>query len=322
MKTENGKVTCIIGLYVDDMVITGNNNEIKNITLIIKGKFKISKSEPINFILGIKVVNINNTYIISQEGFINNILEKFNIKHTRKTYTPCMNDNIKDENTKPFDKTVYKSAIGMLIYLSKCTRPDISFAVHKAARNSENPTVSDWIKITHILKYINTTKDYKIHYNGKGEIIAYTDSDFAGDIKDRKSTSGNIILMGNSPICWASKKQTIVSTSTAEAEYISTSECTKKVLWIRNILQELFNYNKPIKIYTDNIASKTNIENDEINTKLKHIDIKFFFNKDIDKGKITLDYIESKEMLADILTKNKNSKDKVNFANKVFINKN
>jgi len=70
-----------------------------------------------------------------------------------------MNDIIKSENTKPFDKTVYKSSIGMPIYLSKCLRPVILFAVHKATRNSKNPTVSDWIKITHILKYINTTKN-------------------------------------------------------------------------------------------------------------------------------------------------------------------
>jgi len=74
-------------------------------------------------------------------------LENFNIKYTRKVNTPCVGDNIKGENNKPFDRTVYKSAIGMLIYLSKCTIPDISFAVHKAARNSENPIITDWIKL-------------------------------------------------------------------------------------------------------------------------------------------------------------------------------
>ena len=84
--------------------------------------------------------------------------------------------------------------------------------------------------------------------------------------------------MGNSPICWNSKKQSTVATSTAEAEYVSTSECVKKVLWIRNILIEIFNYNKPIIIYTDNNASKVLIENGQINTKLKHMEIKYYFN--------------------------------------------
>ena len=70
--------------------------------------------------------------------------------------------------------------------------------------------------------------------------------------------------MGNNSIYWSSQKQLIVAISTAEAEYISTTECVKKILWIRNILEGLFNFNKLIKIYTDNITSKTNIENDEI----------------------------------------------------------
>ena len=93
-------------------------------------------------------------------------------------------------------------------------------------------------KGNHVLKYLNTTIDYKICYDGKGEIIGYTGSDYAGNLKDRKSTSGNIILMGNNPICWTSKKQSIVATSTAEVEYVSTSECVKKILWIRNILED------------------------------------------------------------------------------------
>jgi len=318
-KFKNNRLTSIIGLYVDDMVITGEKEEIKNIIKKIKNNFKISKAEPINYILGIKVEKEDNKYYISQTGFIEKLLKSFNIQYTRKTYTPCVGDNTKSENDKPFNITTYKSAIGSLIYLSKCTRPDIAFAVSKAARNSEKPTISDWIKVTHILKYLNTTKHYKICYDGKGEILGYTDSDFAGDTKDRKSTSGNIILMGNSPICWTSKKQSIVATSTAEAEYVSTSECVKKVLWIRNILIELFNYNKPIKIYTDNVASKTNIENDEINPKLKHIAIKYFFNKDnIQKGKIKLEYIDTKNMLADIFTKYVNGPAMTKFANKVF----
>jgi len=131
-----------------------------------------------------------------------------------------------------------------------------------------------------------------------GEIKAYTDSVFGGDLEDRKFTSGGIILMGNSPICWISKKQSCVATSTAEAEYISTSENLKKILWIRNILKELINYNKTITKYTDNLASKTTIENGEINTKLKHID--------------------TNNMLADILTKNTNGTNILNFTNKIF----
>jgi len=88
----------------------------------------------------------------------------------------------------------------MLIFLSRCIRPNIAFAVNKDARNSESPTVSDWVKVKNIMKYFNSTKNYKLSYDGTGEILGYSDFDFSGDIKDRKSTSGYIILMRNNPI--------------------------------------------------------------------------------------------------------------------------
>ena len=109
------------------------------------------------------------------------------------------------------------------------------------------------------------------------------------------------------PFCWQSKNQSVLATSTTEAEYIVINECTKKALWIKNIFKEFFNIKKPFKIMTDNFASKTTLENGEINNKLKHVDIKFHFNYDnIINNKITLDYINTGKILADPLTKNLN----------------
>jgi len=105
----------------------------------------------------------------------------------------------------------------------------------------QNPTMANWHMVINILEYLNYSKHYKIKYKVQGNIIAEAGADFSGDPKDRKSTSGYIILMNNDPICWQSKKQTVVVTSTSEAKYIATTECTKKVLWTRNILYELFN---------------------------------------------------------------------------------
>ena len=226
-KNMHGKASCIIGIYVDDMIITGKSIEISKTIRTIKNKFKISKCEHINYLLGIKVENNNFRYSVSQTNYIENVLSKFKVHNTRKAKTPCTGDNV-NENRNPFDKTTYKSALGSLIYLAKCTRPDISFAVNKAAKNAENPTISDWNKVTNIFKYLNSTKNYKITYTGTGEFTAFTDSDLGGDSKDKKSTSGHIILMGTSQICWSSRKQTTVATSTMEAEYIGTTECSKR----------------------------------------------------------------------------------------------
>jgi len=100
-----------------------------------------------------------------------------------------------------------------------------------------------------------------------------------GDLEDRKSTSGYIILMGKSPICWNSKKQSVVALSSAEAEYIGASLCIRKISWIRNILSELLNFRKPILIYTDNLPSLKSMENGYLNPKMKHIAIKYHFNR-------------------------------------------
>ena len=315
---KEGKIICIVGLYVDNMIITGINYEIKRTIKLIRKKYKMSNFGPINFLLGIKVDKHGYNYSISQLAYIENILSRFNVNNIRKAKTPCTGDN-PGENQEPFDKTTYKSALGSLIFLAKCTRPDIAYSVNKAARNTENPTHSDWKKVMNILKYLNSTKHYKVTYNETGEFAAYTDSDLGGDINDRKSTSGFIIVKGNNPICWGSKKQTTVATSTMEAEYIATTLCTKNALWIRNILIELINYNKPMKIYTDNMASKTTIENGQLNSKLKHINIKFYFNKDHIKNKnIILEYVSTDKMLADVLTKYVNGPKMTKFSNLIF----
>ena len=108
IKENKNKLTCIIGIYVDDMIITGIENETNKIIKRIKENFKISNSGDLNYILGIEIENKNNIYYISQKNYINNILERFNINNIKKSKTPCTGDNIKTENKKEFNKTIYE----------------------------------------------------------------------------------------------------------------------------------------------------------------------------------------------------------------------
>ena len=149
------------------MIIIGEQDEVYNVIKKIKIKFKISKCGAVDGILGINVrLEKHFTYSISQENFIMNLLDKYNICNVKKSKTPCTGNNSISENETPFDKTIYKSAIGALIFLSRCTQPDISFAVNKAARKSEEPNLSDRKMIVNIFKYLNSTKHYKTVYNG------------------------------------------------------------------------------------------------------------------------------------------------------------
>jgi len=175
-------------------------------------------------------------------------------------------------------------------------------------------------KNKNILKYLSSTKNYKTNYNGQGKIIAFTDSDFAGDIKDKKSTSGYIILISNNPIYCISKKQSVVATSTTEAEYISTSQCIKKLLWIRNILFELIIFNKPITSFIDNNSCKISMENGDLNPKLKQISIKYHFNADNIRKNINELKHKKFKNLVETLTKVVNGNKMKSFINITFNN--
>jgi len=151
-------------------------------------------------------------------------------------------------------------------------------------------------------------------------IKAYSDADYAGDKESRRSTTGLIITIGNTPISWSSKLQHCVSTSTAESEYYSLSECSKQCIWIKNMLSELNQNNKEINIYVDNKATIHMSKNILVNQKSKHIDIRYHHVRELiaDK-KIKLNYINSKYNLVDALTKYLNNKTLNDFKNKTLI---
>jgi len=106
---------------------------------------------------------------------------------------------------KPFNKTIYQSAIGNLLYLAICTHPDILFAVNKASRKSKDPNVEDWESVIKIFKYLKYTINYGLHFSKNNIIKIYTDADYAGNKVTRKSTSGFVIKIGDSPTSWFPK---------------------------------------------------------------------------------------------------------------------
>eukprot|EP00833_Pecoramyces_ruminatium_P004151 jgi/Orpsp1_1/1178183/evm.model.c7180000064349.1 len=230
IKSNNhGKINCILSVYVDDILIAGTNKEINTIKNAIKEKFNIKDIGNVEFVIGIKFMKIQNGYILHQIRYVNDILNKYNINELTPVRNLIPVENPKLRNKK-FDETKYRSAIGSLLYLGICTRPDILFAVSRAARKSINPTLEDWNNVIKIFRYIKYTKRYGIKIEKGRNLKIYVDADYAGDPDTRKSTSGFLIMMGSTPTSWYSKLQHCVSTSTAEAEYYSLSECAKHSL--------------------------------------------------------------------------------------------
>ncbi|KAL0298728.1 UNVERIFIED_CONTAM: Retrovirus-related Pol polyprotein from transposon RE1 [Sesamum radiatum] len=146
----------------------------------------------------------------------------------------------RDEGGTKVDKTNFMQIVGCLMYLT-ATRPDMMFAVSLLSRFLENPTQLHFQLAKRVLRYLQGTTDYGIFHKkgGSDKIPAYIDSDYAGDLDDRKSTSGNVFLFSSGVVSWSSKKQPIVSLSTAEAEFIAATSCSCQAIWLKRLLMTL-----------------------------------------------------------------------------------
>ena len=174
-----------------------------------------------------------------------------------------------------------------------------------------------WNGVCRVYRYLNQTREKCITYNfGPSSIQPnkrvmakmFSDSDFASDVISRRSVSGFILFIGSGPVCWQSKRQKSIATSTMEAEYIALFEASKQVIWVTRLLRELQVADELIgpdgmKVYTDN-QSALALANGTNSTKAKHIDVAYHLTRRCVKtGTIDIEYIPTKDMLADPLTK-------------------
>lgn len=155
--------------------------------------------------------------------------------------TPMATDKINLNNDKPFkDETLFKEAIGCLLYIVTCTRPDIAQAVGVASRTAK-PTELHWGAVKRILRYLKGTTNLGIRFTREKntKLSVWNDADFANDSLDRKSITGLLIMLGEAPILWRSSKQPIVALSTTEVEFIAGCEAVKELVQIKSLLIEL-----------------------------------------------------------------------------------
>ena len=173
------------------------------------------------------------------------------------------------------------------------------------------PTERDWTSVKRILRYLKGTRDHGLIFNRQQDpsITAYADADWAED-KSRRSRSGNIVLLGTSPINWSSKlQQGLPALSTVEAEYRSAGSAVQEMLWINNILKELDHHiklklNLPMELMEDNQGAIAAIKNPVQHGKLKHLDLRHHFIRAAVKDNgLTVTYCKTEDMTADILTK-------------------
>ena len=306
----SGGVKIYLLIHVDDILAATNSvNELQSFMRQVGRGFEIKDlGEAMNY-LGIRLQrNKEGFFELSQSDYIEKILQATEMTDAKVSRIP-MDTGYHKLNGIPLDTNDgYRKLIGMLLYLSVNSRPDIAAPVAILCQKVSAPTDTDLNEAKRVLRYLKGTKHIKLTLGTSrrsNELWAYTDSDWAEDQVDRKSNSGFVCFLSNSPIMWKSKKQTIVATSSAEAEYIAMSIGAKEILWIRRLIEGFgLQQSGPTTVHSDSMSAIAMVSNPRSGSKTKHIDTKFHHVKDLVNNKVLkLEYVPTERNIADVLTK-------------------
>ncbi|KAJ9542375.1 LOW QUALITY PROTEIN: hypothetical protein OSB04_028881 [Centaurea solstitialis] len=302
---KKGSDLLLVQIYVDYIIFGATKEEMcKEFEDLMHKRFKMSSMGELTFFLGLQK---EGGILINQSKYVKDMLTKFGFLDAKSASTPMETHKqlTTDVEGEEVDVHQYRSMIGSLMYLT-ASRPYIMFAVCVCARFQVRPKDSHLQAVKRIFRYLKGQPNLGLWYpyESSFELLTYTDSDYGGASLDRKSTSGGRQFFGARLVSWQCKKQTTVSTSTAEAEYVAATQCCSQVLWIQN---QMLDYgitflNTPV--YIDNNSAISIVNNHVKHSKTKHIEIKYHFIKDSnEKNLIQVLKVHSDYQYADLFTK-------------------
>nr|GEX66763.1 putative ribonuclease H-like domain-containing protein [Tanacetum cinerariifolium] len=251
----------LVQVYVDDIIFGSSNPQLcREFEDLMHEKFQMSAMGELNFFLGLQVLQKEDGIFLSQDKYVGDIFKKFRYSDVRSSNTPMDKENPwgKDETGKDVDLHLYRSMIGSLMYLT-ASRPDIMFVICTCARHQVTPKechLHALHAVKRIFRYLKGHPKLRLWYPKESpfDLVAYSDSDYGGATQDRKSTTGECQFLGRRLISWQCKKQTIVATSTTEAEYVAAASCCGQVLWIQNQLLD-YGLSMPYEALSKEISS-------------------------------------------------------------------
>ena len=325
-KTETSIL--IVGLYVDDMLCVGTNKDIEDmIKALNEHGFKVKVEDELKDYLSCEIkFNANKTKAwMCQPHLMKKMEQSFGgiIKEFQRYKTPgtpgytAIRPKDETEMVKKEMRTLYRSGVGMLLFLVKHTRPDLSNPTRELSKNMDGATPAAMKELLRVIKFAIDTKDYglKIEPNCEIEkelvwnIELFTDSDYAGDRETRVSVSGFILYVMGVAVMWRSRGQRSVTLSSSEAEYVALSEAVKEIKFVYQLLTCLgIKVKLPIIVRVDNVGAIFMSENVTSKGRTKHVDIRYHFVREfVEENFIKIIFVKTKENDADIFTKNVDS---------------
>ncbi|KAJ9542256.1 hypothetical protein OSB04_028762 [Centaurea solstitialis] len=305
---RGGSDLLLVQIYVDDIIFGSTKDEMcKEFEDLMHKRFKMSSMGELTFFLGLQVKQKEDGILINQSKYVKDMLTKFGFLDAKSASTPMETHKqlTADVEGEEVDVHQYRSMIGSLMYLT-ASRPDIMFAVCVCARFQVRPKDSHLQAVKRIFRYLKGQPRLGLWYPYESpfELLAYTDTDYGGASLDRKSTSGGCQFLGARLVSWQCKKQTTVSTSTAEAEYVAAAQCCSQVLWIQNQMLDYGITFLNTHVYIDNNSAISIVNNPVKHSKTKHIEIKYHFIRDSNEKKlIQVLKVHTDYQYADLFTK-------------------
>ena len=230
------------------------------------------------------------TFAIRQTAYIDNILERFGMQDANASHTPGYGLELSVE--QPEDKLngaeaakLYQSTTGSLLYLARCTRYDLCYAVNQLTRACTKPAGIHMTAAMHAQRYLRGTTDLTIVYKrGKFRMVSYTDASFGAIPDNRKSATGYLFCLGGRLISFGSKTQSLTAQSTVESELQVLSYGAREAVYLSNFLMELgFKTFSSVPINSDSTGVLSVAGNAMFSSRTKYIALRFFFVRELIK---------------------------------------
>uniref|UniRef100_A0A2N9GRZ0 CCHC-type domain-containing protein n=1 Tax=Fagus sylvatica TaxID=28930 RepID=A0A2N9GRZ0_FAGSY len=314
---EDGSYIFLL-LYVDDMLIAAKSMcEVNRLKSLLHKEFEMKDLGAAKKILGMEIRRDREArkLWLSQKNYIRKVLEKFSMLDAKPVSTPLANHfrlsgsqcPKNEEEIENMSKVPYASAVGCLMYAMVCTRPDLAHAVSTVSRYMAKPGREHWNAVKWIFRYLKGTAEHEILFSrqpGTNSVVGYVDADYAGEVDDKRSTTGYVFTLSGGPICWKSTLQSIVAMSTTEAEYMAVAEAAKEALWLKGLVKELGLNQGRVQMHCDSQSAIYLAKNQVYHARTKHIDVRFHKIRElIVTGDIVLEKVHTSENAADMLTK-------------------
>lgn len=308
--TRNGRKVYLL-VYVDDLLVgCAVEEEITRVYEELKNHFEVNWLGDPKFFLGLEIRrDKDGVFSLGVQQYIHKLIRSLGLENAKVARTPMDVGYLKlEEKGEEFtDNMKYRSAVGALMYIATCARPDIATSASILGRSFEAPRESDWTAAKRVVRYLKGTADWRLRLGGDaaGKLEAFSDSDWAGDPRTRKSMTGYVLFFGGGAVTWTSRRQDCVSLSSMEAEYVALGEACQEVMWTRRLLQDLGERQTDATlVHEDNQGCLSFVQSERTSKRSKHIETKQCFIRDlVERGVVSLKYCPTEVMKADILTK-------------------